>query len=156
MNLNHHRLMISEISSKICVIHLNKFINARIYVYEFENGSPIDAAIALRLIGENLDSTKVYSEKIEDIIRDTEGTTYIKNPLSQSLTDIRVVINSEKAGMFGVPTVEIDRTVRLGLSGISAGKYRDQEGKEYSINVRLPKKNANYSFILLRIFMSPR
>ena len=122
---------------------LDKFINARIYVYEFENGSPIDAAIALRLVGENLDSTKVYSEKIEDIIRDTEGTTYIKNPLSQSLTDIRVVINSEKAGMFGVPAVEIDRTVRLGLSGISAGKYRDQEGKEYSINVRLPKKNAN-------------
>jgi len=30
---------------------LNKFINARIYVYEFENGSPIDATIALRLIG---------------------------------------------------------------------------------------------------------
>lgn len=30
---------------------LDKFINARIYVYEFENGSPIDAAIALRLIG---------------------------------------------------------------------------------------------------------
>ena len=69
---------------------LNKFINARIYVYEFENGSPIDAAIALRLVGENLDSTKVYSEKIEDIIRDNEGTTYVKNPLSQSLTDIRV------------------------------------------------------------------
>ena len=47
--------------------------------------------------------------------------------------------------MFGVPTVEIDRTVRLGLSGISAGKYRDQEGKEYSINVRLPKKEFKYS-----------
>ena len=54
---------------------LNRFINARIYVYEFENGSPIDATIALRLVGENLDSTKVYSEKIEDLIRDTEGTT---------------------------------------------------------------------------------
>ncbi len=133
---------------------LNKFINARIYVHEFENGSPIDAAIALRLIGENLDSTKVYSEKIEDIIRDTEGTTYIKNPLSQSLTDIRVVINSEKAGIYGVPAVEIDRTVRLGLSGISAGKYKDREGKEYSINVRQPKKNSNTLSSLENIYVS--
>ena len=133
---------------------LDKYINARIYVYEFENGSPIDAAIALRLIGENLDSTKLYSEKIEEIFRESEGATYIKNPLSQSLTDIKVVVNTEKAGMVGVPSVEIDRTVRLGISGISAGKFRDQDGKEYSINVRLPKKEANTLNTLESIYVS--
>ncbi|MBK7710603.1 MAG: efflux RND transporter permease subunit [Bacteroidales bacterium] len=133
---------------------LDKFINSRVYVYEFENGSPIDAAIALRLVGENLDSTKLYSEKIEVLMRDTEGTTYVKNPLSQSLTDLKVVINNEKAGMFGVPAVEIDKTIRLGLSGISAGKFRDKEGKEYPINVRLPKKNANTLTTLESIYVS--
>ncbi len=133
---------------------LDKFINSRVYVYEFENGSPIDAAIALRLVGENLDSTKLYSEKIEVLMRDTEGTTYVKNPLSQSLTDLKVVINNEKAGMFGVPVVEIDKTIRLGLSGISAGKFRDKEGKEYPINVRLPKKNANTLTTLESIYVS--
>ena len=133
---------------------LNKFINAKIYVYEFENGSPIDATIALRLIGKNLDSTKVYSEKIEDIIKGIEGTTYIKNPLSQALTDIRVVINSDKAGIYGVPAVEIDRTVRLGLSGISAGRYKDNEGKEYSINVRLPRNASNTLNTLENIYVS--
>jgi multidrug efflux pump subunit AcrB len=133
---------------------LNKFINARVYVYEFENGSPIDAPIALRLIGADLDSIKVYSEKIEDIISENEGTTYVKNPLSQSLTDIRVVINRGKAGLLGVPVVEIDRTVRLGLSGISAGKYRDPEGKEYTINVRLPRGEANTPGTLDNIYVS--
>jgi multidrug efflux pump subunit AcrB len=122
---------------------LNKFVNARIYVYEFENGMPVDAAIAMRLVGENLDSIKLYSDKIESIMRQNQGTTYIKNPLNQSLTDIKVVVNSEKAGMLGVPTVEIDRTIRLGLAGIVAGKFRDPEGKEYSINLRLPRQNAN-------------
>jgi multidrug efflux pump subunit AcrB len=133
---------------------LNKFINARVYVYEFENGSPIDAPVALRLIGADLDSIKVYSEKIEDIISENEGTTYVKNPLSQSLTDIRVVINREKAGILGVPVVEIDRTVRLGLSGISAGKYRDPGGKEYTINVRLPRGSANTPATLDNIYVS--
>ena len=133
---------------------LNNFINGKIYVYEFENGMPIDAAIALRLIGDNLDSIKVYSDKIEEIIRETEGATYIKNPLNQSLTDIKVVINSEKAGVFGVPAIEIGRTIRLGLSGIIAGKFRDPEGKEYSINVRLPRQDANTMASFDNIYIS--
>ncbi|MCX6256121.1 MAG: efflux RND transporter permease subunit [Bacteroidia bacterium] len=133
---------------------LNKYINARIYVYEFENGMPVDAAIAIRLVDENLDSVKVYSDKIEEIIRNNGGTTYIKNPLNQSLTDIRIAINTEKAGMFGVPTVEIDRTIRLGLAGIIAGKFRDPDGKEYSINVRLPRQKANTLGSLDNIYAS--
>mgnify|MGYP001289185558 CR=1 FL=1 len=75
---------------------LNSYVNARIYVHEFENGMPVDAAIALRLVGDNLDSIKVYTGKIEDIIRNNEGTIYVKNPLSQSLTDIKIIINTEK------------------------------------------------------------
>ena len=133
---------------------LNSYVNAKIYVYEFENGMPVDAAIALRLVGDNLDSIKSYTGKIEDIIRNNEGTTYIKNPLSQSLTDIKVVINTEKAGMFGIPTVEIDRTIRLALAGIIAGKYRDSDGKEYSISIRLPKEIANSLESLDRIYIS--
>jgi multidrug efflux pump subunit AcrB len=133
---------------------LNSYVNARIYVYEFENGMPVDAAIALRLVGDNLDSIKSYTGKIEGIIRSNEGTIYIKNPLSQSLTDIQIVINTEKAGVFGIPAVEIDRTIRLALAGIIAGKYRDANGKEYSINVRLPKGEANTLESLDKIYIS--
>ena len=133
---------------------LNSYVNAKIYVYEFENGIPVDAPIALRLIGNNLDSIKMYTRKIEEIIRSNEGTTYIRNPLSQSLTDIRVLINTDKAGMFGVPKVEIDRTIRMALAGIIAGKYRDANGKEYSINVSLPKRSAAGLEILDRIYVS--
>jgi multidrug efflux pump subunit AcrB len=133
---------------------LDKLVGARAYVYEFENGSPIDAPIAMRLVGEDLDSIKIYAEKIEDIIRDTGGTIYVKNPLSQSLTDLRLVINSDKAGMLGVPAIEFDRTVRLGLSGIPAGKYRERNGKEYVINVRLPVDKVNTLSSLDNIYIS--
>ena len=125
---------------------LNNYVNARIYVYEFENGMPVDAAIALRLVGDNLDTIKIYSNKIEDIIRNNEGTMYIKNPLNESLTDIKIVINSEKAGMFGVPTVEIDRTIRLGLSGIVTGKFRDINGDEYFYNYPASATESQYSW----------
>jgi multidrug efflux pump subunit AcrB len=56
--------------------------------------------------------------------------------------------------MYGVPAVELDRTIRLGLSGISAGEFIDKEGKEYSINVRLPKKGANTLTTLESIYVA--
>jgi multidrug efflux pump subunit AcrB len=133
---------------------LNTYVNARIYVSEFENGMPIDAAIALRLVGDNLDSIKYYTGAIEDIFRKNEATSYIKNPLAQSLTDIKVRVNTEKAGMLGIPTVEIDRTIRLALAGIDAGKFRDQDGKEYSINIRLPKDSLNNLKVFDQIYIS--
>jgi multidrug efflux pump subunit AcrB len=133
---------------------LNDYINARIYVYEFTNGTPVDAPIALRLIGDNLDSIKIYAARIQDIIGSNEGTIYIRNPLSQSLTDIKIVINTDKAGMSGVPKVEIDKTIRLALAGIVAGKYRDAYGKEYSINIRLPEDSIDGLETLDRIYIS--
>ncbi|MBG0858756.1 MAG: efflux RND transporter permease subunit [Bacteroidales bacterium] len=133
---------------------LNTYVNAKIYVREFENGSPVDAPIALRLVGGNLDTLKRYAGIIEDIFRSNEAAIYIKNPLSQTLTELKVAINTEKAGMFGVPTVEIDRTIRLGLAGVVAGKYRDTDGKEYSINVRLPERESDPSRILDDIYFS--
>jgi len=114
---------------------LNTYPNAKIYVNEFENGMPVDAAIAVRLTGKDLDTLHKYAGIIEDTLRSTPGTIYIKNPLSQSLTDIKVAVNSEKAGMLGIPSVEVDRTIRLALAGIETGKFRDSDGKEYPIMV---------------------
>lgn len=133
---------------------LSAYVNARIYVYEFENGMPVDAPIALRIVGENLDSLKLYSEKIGNILDENPGTIYVKNPLSQSLTDIKVAVNSEKAGIFGVLPSEIDRTVRLSLSGILAGKFRSEEGMEYSINVRLDEEKIKEPSSLETVYIS--
>jgi multidrug efflux pump subunit AcrB len=43
--------------------------------------------------------------------------------------------------MLGIQLVEIDRTVRACMKGLSISKYRDPSGKEYDIVVRLPFKD---------------
>ncbi len=150
------RDLVPEISRFIDELRdtLNTYVNARIYVNEFENGSPVDAPVAVRLIGDNLDTLKRYSGIIEKIFDSHEGTVYVKNPLSQSLTDIKISINTEKAGIFGVPSAEIDRTVRLSLAGIVAGKFRDPEGMEYPINVRMPAGEKSSSTVLDDIYIA--
>ncbi len=132
----------------------NTYVNAKIYVYEFENGSPIAAPIAMRIVGDDLDTLQVLADRIEQVIKSTAGTRYVKNPLSQSLTDIKIDVSHAKAGILGVPAVEIDRTVRLALAGITAGKYRDADGNEYAINIRLPKEKANTLETLDQIYVS--
>ncbi|MBP1667130.1 MAG: acriflavin resistance protein [Bacteroidetes bacterium] len=133
---------------------LNNYVNAKIYVKEFENGMPVDAPVALRIVGNNLDTLKHYSLIVEDIFRSNNATMYIKNPLSQSLTELHAKINLEKAGMFGVPSVEIDRAIRLSFAGIVAGRYRDAGGKEYSINVRLPVEETGSLVTFENIYVS--
>ncbi len=132
---------------------LDNYVNARIFVTEFENGSVISPPVALRLIGSNLDAMKVLSARIDSIMKTTPGTAYVRNPLSESMTDIRIDVNTEKAGMLGVPGVEIDRTIRLGLAGLEVGKYREANGKEYSIRARLPIDSVNTLETLDKIYI---
>ena len=114
------------------------FPGAKIEIKVLEQGPPVEAPIAIRVIGDELDKIRNISLDVENIIQSTPGTININNPLSSSKTDIHVDINRAKAAMFGVPIVDIDRTVRAAITGMSVSKYRDTAGKEYNIVIRLP------------------
>lgn len=114
--------------------------NAKIEVKDFEQGPPLEAPVALRLFGENLDTLRKISMDVEQILKNTEGTIYVNNPLANQQTDMRVKINKEKAGQLGVAISDIDRMVRLGVAGLNVGEFTPGEGEdEININVTLPK-----------------
>lgn len=120
--------------------------NAKIEVKDFEQGPPLEAPVAIRIFGEHLDTLRNLSMKIEQIISSTEGSIYVNNPLANQMTDIRVKINKEKAGLLGVPISEIDKGIRLAIAGLNVGKFTPDEGEnDIFINVSLPKeKYATY------------
>ncbi|MFQ3599295.1 MAG: efflux RND transporter permease subunit [Chloroherpetonaceae bacterium] len=115
----------------------NTYPNAKIELKEFENGPPIDAPIAIRLIGENLDSLKAIAASVEKLFEETEGTIYVNNPVKVSKTDLKVRIDHEKAGLYGVQIAEIERAVRMAIAGLNVGKFRESSGNEYNITVTL-------------------
>ena len=116
--------------------------NARIEVKEYENGPPIDAPIAMRLTGENLDTLRTLAARVESLLVSTAGTMYVNNPVRVNRTDLRVEVDAAKAGLFGVSPAEVDRTVRLALAGLPAGNFREADGDEYAITVRSPAQGA--------------
>jgi multidrug efflux pump subunit AcrB len=111
---------------------------ARIEVKEFSNGPPVDAPVAIRLIGNDLKTLERLAGQVEAVLKATPGTRDVKNPIADRRTDLRLAVDRSRAGLFGVPVAEIDRTVRMGLAGLHAGAVRDAAGDELDITVRLP------------------
>ncbi len=126
---------------------LVNYPNAKIEVKDFEQGPPLEAPLAYRIFGDNLDSLRVVAGQIEKILADQNGTIYIDNPLKVQPTDFRVIINKEKAGLLGVNTSDIDRMVRLGIAGLNVGTFReDGQTDDYNINVSIPRSNIKQDF----------
>jgi multidrug efflux pump subunit AcrB len=117
---------------------LKTYPNARIYVREFQNGPPISAPIAIRVVGDDLDTLYTLSAQVEKIIKETPGTRDVENPVRMRRTNLELDVDSQKAALLGVPTVEFDRAVRLAVAGIPAGRYKDSDGEQYDIMVRTP------------------
>jgi multidrug efflux pump subunit AcrB len=111
---------------------------ARITVRQFENGPPINAPIEIRIIGPDLATLRALATEVERIVGATEGTRDVDNPLRLQRTDIDLRVDTEKAALFGVPAIEVDRTVRLAVAGVPTGRFREPDGDEYDITLRLP------------------
>lgn len=128
--------------------------NAKIEVKDFEQGPPVDAPVAIRLFSENLDTLRALSFRVEDLLKRTPGTMYVKNELTTLKTDIKIKVNKEKAGMLGVPVNEIDRSVRMAIAGLNIGTFRKENGDEYNINVALPRGDHQTLDALQKVYVS--
>ena len=111
---------------------------ATIEVKNFEQGPPVVAPIEVRILGDNVDTLRQIASRVETMLKDMKGTIYVKNPLKNLKSDIKFDIDKEKASMLGIPTVSIDRMIRLVVAGFDLGKMTDKEGKEYAIVVSKP------------------
>lgn len=126
--------VIEELKSKFI-----EYAGAKIEVKNFEQGPPVTAPVEVRLSGENLDTLRNLATQVESLLKNTEGTLYINNPISNLKTDIRVEIQKDKARQLGINIAEIDRTVRMAIAGLNLGSFTDQLGTERDIIVTSPR-----------------
>ncbi len=116
---------------------------ARITLVVFENGPGVDAPIAVRLTGDDLVVLKALAGRVEAILRSTPGARDIDNPLRLDRTDLELGLDDAKAAALGVPAGAARRTVRLALSGEEAGRFRDADGDDYAVKVRIPMSTVD-------------
>ncbi len=116
---------------------------ARISVVTFENGPPIDAPVAIRLTGQNLDVLKALAARTEAILKATPGTRDVTNPIRLDRTDLDLGVDEAKAAALGVPAGATRRVARMALSGEETARFRDPDGDDYAVKVRLPTTDVD-------------
>lgn len=117
----------------------SSYPDARISFRELKNGAPFEAPIEILLIGDELVTLKRLSYDIEKIIRETEGTLDVDNPLAVAKTDINIKVNRDKAALYNVSLLELDQTVRASLNGLTIANIQiDSEDEDYPLIIRLP------------------
>jgi multidrug efflux pump subunit AcrB len=110
---------------------------AKIQVKEFQQGPPVDAPIAIRVVGDDLKLLNQAAADIEQLIINTPGTVNVDNPMGRPKLDLDINIHRDKAALLNVSVSSIDDTIRTSLMGSGVGNYRDQNGDDYDIMIRL-------------------
>jgi multidrug efflux pump subunit AcrB len=116
----------------------NQYPAARISLKQFTQGPPVDAPIAIRIVGPEIEGLRSIASQVEEVLKATPGTRDVNNPARLLRTDLDLGIDTQKAGLLGVSALEVNRTVRLAVAGLSAGQFRASNGDEYDITLRLP------------------
>jgi multidrug efflux pump subunit AcrB len=116
----------------------NEYAAARISLKQFQQGPPVDAPVAIRIVGPEIEGLRRIADRVEQVLKATPGTRDVNNPSRLLRTDLNLGIDTEKAGLLGVSALEVNRTVRLAVAGLSAGQFRASNGDEYDITLRLP------------------
>lgn len=111
---------------------------ARIEVKEFMQGPPVTAPIEINVAGDDLETLRTLAAEVERRMAALPGIIDLDNPSARRKTDLRVAINRDKAGMLGIPLVEVDQTVRAAIAGLPVAGFRDRDGADHDVVLRLP------------------
>jgi multidrug efflux pump subunit AcrB len=131
----------------------HNYPGAKIEVKEFEQGPSVEAPIAIRIFGDDLNTIRILAGKVEKEIKNTDGTLYTNNLLDTYKTDMRMVVNTDKAALFGVQSNQIDQTVRMGISGVDIADYKDEKGDNYKMIVSVAREQHPTAAILSQLYV---
>jgi len=113
--------------------------DAKIFFRELKNGAPFEAPIEVILLGEDFAVLKDIAFDIEKIVRSTKGTEDVNNPLALAKTDIKVNVNRDKAALYKLSLLDIDRTIRASLNGLVVDEViLDDDDETYPLVVSIP------------------
>lgn len=108
----------------------------------FSTGSPID----IRLSGDDLTVLQDIGSIIKEEIKSIPGTANVTTSMEETLQELQVTVDPEKASMYGLTTGQILSSVRTSFQGQTVTKYRTGDD-EIDINIKLPEayqEDINY------------
>ncbi|MEA5427852.1 efflux RND transporter permease subunit [Arcicella lustrica] len=130
------------------------FPYAKIEVKDFDQGTPIEANIVVRVFGVNQDTLRSLTFKVEEILRKHPGTFFINNELNTYKSDVKISIDKEKARTLGVMTSDIDKVIRMAVAGLNVGDYIDDRGDARNVVITIPREKFSNLDALKNLYVN--
>jgi HAE1 family hydrophobic/amphiphilic exporter-1 len=101
-------------------------------------GTANETPVAVIISGPLRSQVTRVAEALRDSLKTVSGTADIKLASQIGSPEMRVIVDREKMGTFGISIADVGAALRTAYAGDEAGKYRDG-GDEYDIRVMLDK-----------------
>jgi len=90
-------------------------------------GPPVGKPISIKAQGKELDIVKLAAVVLQDSIKKISGTFDIADNFPPGKKEIRIIIDEDKAAMYGFSIQNIAMYVRYAFDGVTATEYRDAD-----------------------------
>lgn len=98
--------------------------------------------ILLEVKGYDFDMLKKQTEDLQTEMGKIPGIYNIQNDLGQTSPETKLIINKNRAALYGISSLDVSLIAKAALGGVVATQYREG-GKEYDVRVRLSEKDRN-------------
>jgi len=105
-------------------------------------GPPTGKPVDVRLQGENYSTLKKISSKVQHYLQGIPGVYGVSDDLVLGKPEVKVVVNENKAGVYGLDTISVAREIRALIDGLTVAKTRvGKEEADIKLKYDLPGEN---------------
>jgi multidrug efflux pump subunit AcrB len=115
---------------------------ARIELKELEQGPVVGAPVAIRIKGDDLTILKRLALAYKSLLESIPGAVDVTDDASETIPQIEIQVDSDKAQLLGITNATIARTIRTAVYGTTATSFR-QEDDEIDVVVSIGQTLRN-------------
>ncbi len=130
-------LLQAEISKRVT--------GARVDVRQLETGPAISAPVAVRILGPDADTLRRLSAQLQSVFWADPLAVRIRDDWGSDRTDMRVLVDPEKAAKAGITNQDVGRSSAMNTSGLPVGSLLDGDR---TVPVLLRQRHGERSFLV--------
>ncbi len=125
----------------------------RVTVALQEEGPPTGAPINIEISGDNFQVLGSIAKNIRNTLSTVPHVKDVRDDFVEGTPAIKVIIDKQKAAMFGLSTDGIGFALKTAYNGLDVSSYREGD-EDYDITVQLSEKNRKVTDVLRELMIS--
>ena len=106
-------------------------------------GNAESSPVSVKLYGKNLNRLREICNNIAEKIRPIKGIRDVNNSLKAQQPERHIVVDRDKAFRYGLTVAQVGSAIRTSTLGTKSGIFREEDGDETDIRVRLKEESRN-------------